>query len=351
MPLLPGWARALLPEAWELPLVAVAAAHVVLCPFTKVEESFNLQATHDLLYHTTDLAAYDHHEFPGVVPRTFLGPLALALASAPFALALGRRRAASASAPCDHLAMATVASLCAVRRAALNGGASAKAFVLCCVSSTISSPGRTLPNTFTGIVVACATAAWLDGHWRRAIGCLTAAIVIFRAELLLLLAPLCVLVLYQRHLSFVALAKLGIGVGAAALAATVAVDSYFWRRPLWPEAEVLYFNTLLNKSGEYGTSPFHWYFTSALPRALLAAYPLAAASLALVPKARPIVLANLFFVGVYSILPHKELRFVLYAVPPLNVAAGAALAKLHAKLPDTRRAKGGGARSRTAAAP
>ena len=352
VPLLPGWARALLPEAWELPLVVVAAAHVVLCPFTKVEESFNLQATHDLLYHTTDLAAYDHHEFPGVVPRTFLGPLALALASAPFALALD-----AAGAPRLHgqravrltLAMATVASLCAVRRAARRkfGGASAKAFVLlsCVQFHHLFYAGRTLPNTFAGIVVACATAAWLDGHWRRAIGCLTAAIVIFRAELLLLLAPLCVLVLYHRHLTFFALAKLGLGVGAAALAATVAVDSYFWRRPLWPEAEVLYFNTLLNKSGEYGTSPFHWYFTSALPRALLAAYPLAAASLALVPKARPIVLANLFFVGVYSILPHKELRFVLYAVPPLNVAAAAALAKLHAKLPDTRRAKGGGARA------
>ena len=46
------------------------------------------------------------------------------------------------------------------------------------------------------------------------------------------------------------------------------------------------------------------------------------------PKARPIVLANLFFVAVYSILPHKELRFVLYVVPLLNAAAAAALAKL-----------------------
>ena len=40
----------------------------------------------NLLYHRTDLAQYDHFGFPGVVPRSFIGPIALAAASAPSAL-------------------------------------------------------------------------------------------------------------------------------------------------------------------------------------------------------------------------------------------------------------------------
>jgi alpha-1,6-mannosyltransferase len=66
-------------------IAATIGAHLYLSPFTKVEESFNLQAIHDIYSYgiprnSTELTQdYDHVEFPGAVPRTFVGALIVSL--------------------------------------------------------------------------------------------------------------------------------------------------------------------------------------------------------------------------------------------------------------------------------
>ena len=124
-----------------------------------------------------------------------------------------------------------------------------------------------------------------------------------------------------------------------ALFLTVVIDSIFWRRYLWPEGEVFYFNTILNKSSEWGVMPFHWYFTSALPRSLVSALffvPLGMVDgwsfFRLQRTVLHMAIPVLLFVGLYSFLPHKELRFIFYAIPVLNGIASIGVSKIYRKI-------------------
>jgi alpha-1,6-mannosyltransferase len=76
-------------ELSDLLLLLVLFFYVLCCPYTKVEESFNIQAIHDLLFYgPSNLHLFDHLDFPGVVPRTFLGAILVYIGMLPLHLLL-----------------------------------------------------------------------------------------------------------------------------------------------------------------------------------------------------------------------------------------------------------------------
>lgn len=122
----------------------------------------------------------------------------------------------------------------------------------------------------------------------------------------------------------------GVGGLIIGLFSTVSIDSFFWQSfPLWPEWIAFYYNTIQGHSADWGVSPWHYYFANALPRLLLnpAAYllciPVALLNAATRRRSLDLLIPLLLFVALYSFLPHKEWRFIIYVIPGLTGVAAA----------------------------
>ncbi|KAK0760149.1 hypothetical protein N5P37_007229, partial [Trichoderma harzianum] len=328
----------------DLLLFAVPLLHLLAAPYTKVEESFNLQATHDILTYGTPThdvharlsSTYDHFTFPGAVPRTFVGSVLLAGVSQPLVALVGFQHAqfiVRAVLGCFN-AVCLVVFGRAVREAF--GKGAARWWVVLSVSQfhVVFYLSRTLPNMFAFGLTTLASALLLPkndskkAHARRrqAIALLVFATAVFRSELAILLAATGLLLLVNGLLGLWELIVVFIGSFTTSLALSVPVDSYFWQRPLWPELAGFYYNAVLGSSSNWGVSPWHYYFTSALPRLLLnpLCFPLIGLALfhrATSHRVRHLLIPSLAFITIYSIQPHKETRFIFYAVPPLTAAA------------------------------
>lgn len=166
---------------------------------------------------------------------------------------------------------------------------------------------------------------------RLALYLLTCSGIIFRSEIAILLAMQTLYLLSKRRTSMpnevIPAGFFGVLIG---LGVTVTIDSFFWQRfPLWPEWAGFYYNTIQGKSADWGVSPWHYYFVNAIPRLLLnpmswtVCIPLALYNRATSKTSQDILVPLLAFVAVYSILPHKEWRFIIYIIPGLTAVAAA----------------------------
>ena len=262
---------------------------LLVCPFTKVEESFNLQAIHDLLEynpfisidHETNtvptLASFDHLSFPGVVPRSFIGPLLIAIpARIPHELLrlMGFNKIWSLLLVRSILGLVSFFAYKHFKNAVSHRyGLKVAKLMTYLVACSFHLPfymTRTLNNVYALIGVLLAFAQWLHGDPISTLSILTTVTVIFRCDILILLGPITLQILWFQERPFLKVAYIGIVTGICSLALTVIVDSYLWNRGylLWPEGVVLFFNTVENRSSEWGVMPWHWYLSSALLKVL-----------------------------------------------------------------------------------
>ena len=336
-----------------------AVAHCLACPFTKVEESFNTQAAHDALF-VPDVDEWDHHTYPGTVPRTFLGALGIAFIygvvatflrpiarACPGTSAAVLRYVVGSRAPPPNaprlaaqvgcrlvLAVGTAAAFARFSRAAGRAFGSTTRRLLCVLAAVqFHGPfyaSRFLPNSLALPLVLWAYGAALDGHKGTALGLLGAVVASIRCDVAAIALPLGVAWCFIERSCPLSKGALWTIIGVIlAIALSVVVDSKLWRRTVWPEGEVLLFNNPVeDRSAAWGTSPPLWYATSALPRALGFALPLSVVGALLEGECRPWFVSALASVVLLSFIPHKELRFVFPALPLLNLCAAVACERL-----------------------
>ncbi|KAI1283322.1 Alg9-like mannosyltransferase family-domain-containing protein [Xylaria sp. FL0933] len=329
----------------SLSIPALVIIHLAVAPYTKVEESFNIQATHDILAYGTPTrnvyeqlsSRYDHFDFPGAVPRTFLGPVFLAGISQPLIALIGFQHAQLIVRGLLGLANSAALLVFKYNLERAFGRSAARWYTVLQASQfhIIFYASRPLPNMFAFPLTTLAFSQLIPrpdprkqgARYKVAIALLTMATATFRSELAILMVTVTIYGLIIPHISLTQVITPFLAFFALSLLISVPIDSYFWQKPLWPELWGFYYNAVLGSSSEWGVSPWHYYFTSALPKILT--NPLS--STVLIPfslwnsgtakQARALVVPSLLFVAIYSIQPHKEARFIFYVAPPLTAAA------------------------------
>ncbi|RSH92921.1 dolichyl-P-Man:Man(7)GlcNAc(2)-PP-dolichol alpha-1,6-mannosyltransferase [Saitozyma podzolica] len=333
---------------------------------------------------------WDHVTFPGAVPRSFLPPTLLGLATLPLStlgVAVGVIRTKLQVQILIRLVLAGIHVHCfnhLVKTIRARYGPSVRNWFLVLSMSQFHIPfyaGRTLPNfmILPGVLLSF---SWLLRSfsnsapprvtaWRRhlSIFLLTFLATNARLELAAFVIPLALTLVLLRKVNLAAAFSFGALGGFGVVLIAGPIDHELWSRALphaslpqftswwqfaWPELASLQYNLFQGQASNWGIMPAHYYFTNSLPKLLMSALPLAVFGLVWAAADKLGMLGNgnsngnggkgfgkavweiwcLFgpalagLLGAMSAVGHKEWRFVVYVVPIFNLIAALTAASL-----------------------
>ena len=310
--------------------------YILICPFTKVEESFNMHAVYDIIHNS---AIWDHEIYPGPVHRTFVGNWILGVLS---------------FIPCQiinsfyngvylgilqqivvriMLYFINILALYVFSTRLLGY----KNNFLLLTSTQFHLPfyiSRTIPNSFAFPLVILGLTDWIGSMYddkltRNAIRLIVFASIIFRCEVVVLLLGIALIQFIQGR-GVTQLIGIVIYDTFIALTMTVAVDSWCWGTITWPEMSGFIYNVVFNKSSHWGSSPFYQYG--------LDIFKICNLSLLFLPfswkeqLSYKIGFLAAFVIGCMSLLNHKEWRFIMYIIPLINVLSSIGMNEVQQRL-------------------
>lgn len=360
----------------QIVIIASIVGHLLMSPYTKVEESFNLQAIHDMLNYGISpdaIGNYDHIKFPGVVPRTFIGSLLISSIATPIiqlAHWLGIDLKSGDQTDLQLLIRmiiglinglllikigSALTSIDFISRKNKNPLALSCAYLFLLASQfhIFYYSSRTLPNFMALPFVNYGVSKLLTGDV-TGLAWLSFTGIVFRLEVGVfgvVIAVVSSVVFSQSDMlisdMLINLLMLTVGTVIGAVL-SVLIDSYFWGKLMIPELQSLRYNVIEGKSANWGTDPFMAYFEKYIPQLFNPPVVLILAGLGFMidladdlsadkrdtntttkqvisrPKdyLRILVVSCVVYMFIMSIQPHKEWRFIIYTIPIITLCAG-----------------------------
>ncbi|XP_030649969.1 GPI alpha-1,2-mannosyltransferase 3 [Chanos chanos] len=194
---------------------------------------------------------------------------------------------------------------------------------------------RTLTNTMETMLTALALCYYpLPGSRKNnslKYLALVALAVIVRPTALIVWFPLLLYHFWQENNKLKLIVYQGFPIALLMLGISTLIDCMFYGKFILVQFNFLKFNVLHNVAEFYGSHPWHWYFTQGCVAVLGPHLPFFLHGCTLASKRYRILLITvLWTVVVYSLLPHKEFRFIYPLLPFCVIFCGMSLSKLKA---------------------